>query len=48
MNNQEQYYEVIEPLLAEWLVTEVYRSDNISVLNLADKSYLVSLISENA
>ena len=47
MNNEELYYEAISPLINSGLAREVFVSENISILNLADAWYLVSLKNPN-
>lgn len=46
VNNKEKYYEVINGLAEEGLLREVYFDDNISILNIADKVYMVNAIEE--
>ena len=44
INNKEKYYEVIHDLAEKGLVREVYCDENISILNIADKVYMVNVI----
>lgn len=44
VNNKEKYYEVINALAEEGLLREVYFDENISILNIADKVYMVNVI----
>ena len=46
INNKEKYYEVINALTEEGLVNEVYFDANLSILNIANKVYMVNVIEE--
>lgn len=47
MNNKEQYYEMIASLIEDGLIREIYHDDDMSILNLAEKIYMVNLIDIN-
>ena len=44
VNNKEKYYETINILTEEGLLREVFVDENISILNIADKVYMVNVI----
>lgn len=44
VNNKEKYYETVNALAEEGLVKEIYVDENISILNVANKVYMVNVI----